>query len=76
VASVTENLTRIAKMGESLKDASGLAVARAAWMDAAKLNGLVVEKVKSDVNSTVNVISDQPLTPEQWVEQHAPSAIQ
>jgi hypothetical protein len=44
VASVTENLSRIAKKAEDLSESSGLSVARAAWMDAAKLNGLVIDK--------------------------------
>lgn len=44
VASITENLTRIAGKAEALTESSGLSVARAAWMDAAKLNGLVVDK--------------------------------
>ena len=44
VASITENLMRLAQKGEQLNEAPGLSVARAAWMDAAKLNGLVVDK--------------------------------
>lgn len=44
IASVSENLTRIATKAEALGEASGLAVARGAWMDAAKLNGLVIDK--------------------------------
>jgi hypothetical protein len=44
VASVTANLARIADKAEKLSEASGLSVARAAWMDAAKLNGLVIDK--------------------------------
>ena len=76
VASVTENLTRIAQKAEKLSDASGLAVSRAAWMDAAKLNGLIIERTKADVTSTVSVISDQPLTPDEWAKEHAPHAIQ
>lgn len=44
VASITESLLRIAKKGEDLAEASGLSVARAAQMDVAKLNGLVIDK--------------------------------
>lgn len=44
IASITENLTRIAGKAERLAESAGLSVARAAWMDAAKLNGLVVDK--------------------------------
>lgn len=43
VASITEGLMRIAQKGEADGGAPGLSVARAALMDAAKLNGLVVE---------------------------------
>lgn len=44
VASITERLLDIAAKGEKANDAPLLSVARAALMDAAKLNGLVVEK--------------------------------
>jgi hypothetical protein len=44
VASVTEDLKRIALAAEQLGGASGLSVARAAAMDVVKLNGLIVEK--------------------------------
>lgn len=44
VASITERLLAIATRGEGKDDAPMLSVARASLMDAAKLNGLVVEK--------------------------------
>lgn len=44
VASITERLLAIAKKGEGKDDAPMLSVARASLMDAAKLNGLVIEK--------------------------------
>jgi hypothetical protein len=44
VAIVTENLRRLALKAEDLGEAPGYSVARAAWVDAAKLNGLVTEK--------------------------------
>lgn len=47
VASVTETLLRIAKKGEEIGEAPGLSVARAAVMDAAKINGLVVDTVET-----------------------------
>ena len=43
VAGITERLIKIADKGEDLKDAPGLSVARASLMDAAKLNGLIVD---------------------------------
>jgi len=43
---LTNDLLRIADKGEKLAEAPGLSVARAAIMDAAKLNGLVVDKAE------------------------------
>lgn len=51
IASITERLLAIATKGEATSDASMLSVARASLMDAAKLNGLVVEK--QEQNATV-----------------------
>jgi hypothetical protein len=56
IASATEALLRIAKKGEDLAEAPGLAVARGAIMDAAKLNGLVVDK--SQVDATARVATE------------------
>jgi hypothetical protein len=44
LAGLTERLVRIADTAEALQEPAGLAVSRAALMDAAKLNGLVVER--------------------------------
>lgn len=44
VATITANLARISQKAEGLIEASGLSVARAAQMDIAKLNGLVIDK--------------------------------
>lgn len=49
VASITENLARIAEKAERLSESAGLSVARAAHMDIAKLNGLVIDRTKADV---------------------------
>lgn len=46
VAGITNDLMRIAKKGEGLKEPAGLSVARASLMDAAKLNGLVIDRTK------------------------------
>jgi len=51
VASITERLLKIAEKGEMGADAPLLSVARASLMDAAKLNGLVVEKVDQTVRT-------------------------
>lgn len=44
VASLTDRLLKIAEKGEGATEAPLLSVARAALMDAAKLNGLIIEK--------------------------------
>lgn len=44
IAGLTERLMRLADKGEALQDASGFQASRASIMDAAKLNGLVVDK--------------------------------
>lgn len=46
VASITERLLAIAAKAEAKDEAPMLSVARASLMDAAKLNGLVVEKAE------------------------------
>ncbi len=56
VALVTESMVRIAKRAEEIESnygPSALSVARASWMDAAKLNGLVVEKSEGSLNISV-----------------------
>lgn len=44
VASISENLARLSGKAELLGDSAGISVARAAQMDIAKLNGLIVDK--------------------------------
>lgn len=44
LATITEDLARIATKAEGLGESSGFSVARAAKMDIAKLHGLVVDK--------------------------------
>ena len=56
VASITERLLNIAAKGEVANDAPLLSVARAALMDAAKLNGLVVEKSLSAQTSVEDLL--------------------
>lgn len=68
VASITENLARIAQKAELIEGAPGLAVARASHMDIAKLNGLIVDKVQADVKTAT--VSDTPMTADEWASQH------
>lgn len=58
VASITERLLAIAAKGEASSDAPMLSVARASLMDAAKLNGLVVDK--QDHSSSDGSMSPKP----------------
>lgn len=57
VASITDRLVGIADKAEALRELSGLSVARAAMMDVAKLNGLVIDK--SEIKATVSQLSPE-----------------
>lgn len=52
VASITDRLLAIATLAENVKDAPMLQAARASLMDAAKLNGLVVDKSDQSLKHT------------------------
>lgn len=56
VTSITDRLLNIATKAEQSSDAPLLSVARAALMDAAKLNGLVVEKSLSAQTSVEDLL--------------------
>lgn len=76
LASVTENLQRIAKKGEELSDSAGLSVSRAAHMDIAKLHGLVVDQSKVDQSAKVVVFGSKPGTADEWRKLYSPEADQ
>jgi hypothetical protein len=61
VARLTEDLLRIARKGEALKEGSGLSVARQATMDAAKLNGLIMERQEVGRPGDFSRMSDEEL---------------
>ncbi|WP_426163068.1 terminase small subunit [Sandarakinorhabdus sp. DWP1-3-1] len=61
LAGVTERLIRIADAAEKLADAPGLSVARAAAMDAAKLNGLVVNRIAASHSFDLSGLTDDEL---------------
>jgi len=72
IASVTESLLRIAEKAEQLGEAAGLNVAKTAWMDAAKVNGLVVDRSVSENVNTNYVVSGDPVdSVEDWEAEHA-----
>jgi len=55
VASITDRLLAIATKGEAATDAPMLSVARASLMDAAKLNGLVIDRADTQSVGTMTV---------------------
>jgi hypothetical protein len=55
IAGLTESLMRLATKAEALQDASGFQASRASIMDAAKLNGLIVDKSTIDANVSAKV---------------------
>jgi len=73
IASVTESLLRIAEKAEQLGEAAGLNVAKTAWMDAAKVNGLIVDRAVSENVNTNYVVSGDPVgSVEDWEAEHSP----
>lgn len=59
IEGLTERLLKIAEKGEGKEDAPMLSVARASLMDAAKLNGLIVDRSK--VGFDLTGLSDEDL---------------
>lgn len=59
VENLTERLLAIAAKGENKEDAPLLSVARAAIMDAAKLNGLIIDRSKFGID--LSGLSDEDL---------------
>ena len=58
IARLTEGLLRIADKAEAIEDASGYQAARAAIMDAAKLNGLIIDKAKADISHNIMTLTN------------------
>lgn len=75
VAGITERLLKIAEKGEQTEEAAMLAVARASLMDAAKLNGLVVDKLEAKTTNRTALISDQPMTEGAWLTEAEQAAL-
>lgn len=63
VADLTKRLLAIAAKSETADEAPMLNVARASLMDAAKLNGLVIDKVKADVKAEVSAVEWRVVDP-------------
>lgn len=75
VESITQRLLNIAKKGEGddIKDPPLLSVARASLMDAAKLNGLIVDKIKHGLDLS-NATDEELEVLERLLNRSAPSA--
>lgn len=69
---IINDLLRIAEKGEELREASGLAVARGALMDAAKVAGLIVEKRQNENTTTVKHVRNLPKDAKEWRERFGP----
>ncbi|MEN3931401.1 hypothetical protein WJT86_10070 [Microvirga sp. W0021] len=69
IAMLTEGLLRIARECEASEAATAKNVARGAYMDIAKLNGFVKERVES--KNTNRTITDKPLNDEEWAQKYA-----
>jgi hypothetical protein len=73
IAGITESLLRIADKAEKLGEAAGLSVAKAAWVDAAKVNGLIIDRAVTENVNTNYVVSGDPVdNVEDWEAEHAP----
>lgn len=72
VAKLTEDLLRLAQKGEGFQTESGTNAARQCLMDAAKLNGLIVEKVQSE-NVNYAVSSEPVEDAEEWLQKSKPN---
>lgn len=60
IATLTADLLRLRDKGEMLAEAPGLSVARAAVMDIAKLNGLVIDKSLTAATSVDDLLDQLP----------------
>lgn len=72
VAKLTEDLLRLAKAGEAFNTESGTNAARQCIMDAAKLNGMIVDKVQSE-NVNYAVSAEPVEDPDEWLSQSRPN---
>lgn len=70
VAGITDKLLAIAEKAEKSNEAPMLSVARASYMDAAKINGLIVDRSESLSETVQRIISDRPQSDEEWAEAH------
>lgn len=67
---LTADLCAIADKAFGQESAASLAVARAALMDIARLNGLVGAEATPAVAGRVVVLADRPLSEDEWTSLH------
>lgn len=70
LATLTADLCAVAKKAFSQNSAASLAVARAALVDIARLNGLAATEGPSAALGRVVVLADRPLSEEEWTSLH------
>jgi len=69
IENITEKLLQIAREAHSIGTAQALNVSRNSYMDAAKLNGLIIEKTENQ--STVIIdISSEPLSEDEFESEY------
>ena len=69
---VTARLLAIADTAGAMSSAAGLAVARAALMDAARLNGVAPPRGPDGAPAVMTVYADEPLSEDEWLRLYAP----
>ena len=69
VESITKRLFEIADEAQRMKEPAGHSVARSAMMDAAKLNGLVIDRAINE--NWHHDVSNSPPTEDEWTEAHS-----
>lgn len=75
IATATEDLLRLAKKAESKDSEAGFQAARGAIMDAAKLNGLIVDQSVTDNVNRHYAVSAEPeaADADEWAQRHRPN---
>ena len=66
---LTDKLKTLAEKSEDKNNVPGFNVARNAYMDIAKLNGMIVEKTENQTTHIID-ISSEPISEDDWEKQH------
>ena len=68
IESISEMLLSDRKAAIEAEDISNR---RQCAMDLAKLHGLIIDKAKTENETTIKAVSGEPITPEEWKAKHA-----